>query len=118
MIQKFDYYRQSEKPEFILCNPDGTELAVLTVSNTECVLRYNDTSELSFLAEEGGTDGYDLLETHRQVFVENLGYFIIDNISEEDGDNEPHGSKRVNAKSAQYELGFRLVDYLSGVYPF
>ena len=118
MIQKFDYYRQSEKPEFILCNPDGTELAVLTVSDTECVLRYNDTSELSFLAEESGTDGYDLLETHRQVFVENLGYFIIDNISEEDGDNESHGSKRVNAKSAQYELGFRLVDYLSGVYPF
>lgn len=117
MIQKFDYYRHSEKPEFILCNPDGSQLAVLTAEETECALRFNDTSELSFVVYEGASDGYDLLETNRQILVEDLGYFIIDTV-EEDSTDPTHGSKKVNAKSAQYELGFKIVDYLSGVYPF
>jgi len=118
LIQKFDYYRQSEKPDFILCNPDGTELCSLSVSSTNCILRYNDTSELTFIAEEGITDGYELIETHRQIFVEDLGYFLIDSVSEDLSDDEHHGTKTVNAKSAQYELSFRILDYLSGVYPF
>lgn len=118
MIQNFDYYRQSEKPEFILCNPDDTQICVLTVSDTRCVLRYNDTSELSFRVTEGCTDGYDLLETNREVLVDGLGYFIIDTVSEDDTDGEHHGTKTVNAKSAQYELAHKIVDYVSDVLPF
>lgn len=118
MIQNFDYYRQSEKPEFILCNPDDTQICVLTVSDTRCVLRYNDTSELSFQVTEGCTDGYDLLETNREVLVDGLGYFIIDTVNEDDTDGEHHGTKTVNAKSAQYELSHKIVDYVSDVLPF
>lgn len=118
MIQNFDYYRQSEKPEFILCNPDDTQICVLTISDTRCILRYNDTSELSFQVTEGCTDGYDLLETNREVLVDGLGYFIIDTVSEDDTDGEHHGAKTVNAKSAQYELAHKIVDYVSDVLPF
>lgn len=118
MIQSFDYYRQSEKPEFILCNPDDTQLCVLVVSKTECVLRYNDTSELSFVVQEGCGDGYDLLETNREVLVDGLGYFIIDSVSEDCSDGEHHGTKTVNAKSAQYELATKIVDYVNDVLPF
>lgn len=118
MIQKFDYYRQSEKPEFILCNPDDTQICVLTVSDTKCVLRYNDTSEISFQVTEGCTDGYELLETNREVLVEGLGYFIIDTVDEDDTDGEHHATKTVNAKSAQYELASKVVDYVNDVLPF
>lgn len=118
MIQNFDFYRQSEKPEFILCNPDDTVLCSLTVFDTQCTLRYNDTSELSFQVQEGCTDGYDLLAVNREVLVDGLGYFIIDTVSEDSTDGEHHGTKTVNAKSAQYELSFKLVDYVNGVLPF
>lgn len=118
MIQKFDNYRRSEKPDFILCNPDNTQLAALTVSNTRCALRYNDTSEISFSVNEGCGDGYDFIATNRQILVDGLGYFIIDSVEDENADALNHGTKNVNAKSCQYELGFKIVDYLSGVYPF
>lgn len=118
MIQNFDSFRQSEKPEFILCNPDGTELSALIVDNTRCILRYNDTSEVSFVVNEGCSDGYNLLATNRQILIDGLGYFIIDNVEEENADSHGHGTKKVNAKSCQYELSFKVVDYLSGVYPF
>lgn len=118
MIQSFDYYRQSEKPEFILCNPDDIQLCALTVEKTSCTLRYNDTSELSFVVQEGCSDGYDLLAVNRQVLVTGLGYFIIDSVTEDNEDGEYHGSKSVNAKSAQYTLSFKIVDYVNGVLPF
>lgn len=118
MIQKFDYYRQSEKPEFILCNPDDTVLCALVVTDTKCVLRYNDTSELSFQVQEGCTDGYDLIETNREILVDGLGYFLIDSVSEDNTDADGHGVKTVSAKSAQYELAFKMVDYVNGVLPF
>ena len=69
MQYKFDSFRRSEKPEFILCNPDGTHLSALHVHDTSCTLRYNDTSELSFVMDSAANADYGLVVTNRQIFV-------------------------------------------------
>ena len=68
--------------------------------------------------QEGCTDGYDLLKTNREVLVDGLGYFIIDDVSSEDIDVDGHGSKTIGAKSVQYELSSKIVDYINDVLPF
>jgi hypothetical protein len=51
MIQNFDYFNQLDPPDFILCNPDKSELFSLgTVYDKKLSLRYNSLSELSFVA--------------------------------------------------------------------
>lgn len=122
MQYKFDSFRRSEKPEFILCNPDGKQLSALHVYDTSCTLRYNDTSELSFVIDSATNADYGLVVTNRQIFVPELGYFIIDSVSDNVSGKQVGvdyvGQKTVNAKSCQYELSFKIVDYLNGTYKF
>lgn len=122
MQYKFDSFRRSEKPEFILCNPDGKQLSALHVHDTSCTLRYNDTSELSFIIDSAANADYGLVVTNRQIFVPGLGYFIIDSVSDDVSGKQVGvdyvGQKTVNAKSCQYELSFKIVDYLNGTYKF
>lgn len=123
MIQTFDKYYRHEIPDFILCNPDNSQIGVLNVGNTSCSLRYNDVSDLSFtvykkgvngIGEQANLDIYDKANVYRQVHIEDLGYFIITEVSEETDGVEIF--KTVNAKSAQYELSYKTIDYLNGTY--
>lgn len=123
MINTFDKYYRHEIPDFILCNPDNTQLGVLNVGDTSCALRYNDTSDLSFtaydrgvneLGEQKSLDIYDKVNVYRQIYIKDLGYFIITEVSEETDGVEIF--KKVSAKSAQYELSYKTIDYLNGTY--
>ena len=123
MINTFDKYYRHEIPEFILCNPDNTQLGILSVGDTSCTLRYNDTSEISFnvydrgvndFGEQKTLDVYDKVNVYRQIYIKDLGYFIITDVSEETDGVEIY--KEVSAKSAQYELSYKTIDYLNGTY--
>ena len=123
MINTFDKYYRHEIPEFILCNPDNTQLGILSVGDTSCTLRYNDTSEISFnvydrgvndFGEQKTLDIYDKVNVYRQIYIKDLGYFIITDVSEETDGVEIY--KEVSAKSAQYELSYKTIDYLNGTY--
>ena len=122
MIYNFDSFQRNIKPEFILCNPDGSQLSALHVYDTSCTLRYNDTSEISFTMDSAANADYELVTTNRQILIPKLGYFIIDSVSDSVTNKqvgvEYVGQKTVNAKSCQYEMSFKIVDYLNGTYKF
>ena len=93
MKLNFDYYHNLEDIELYLCNPDGRELFPLVGSNRILRLRFNDLSELTFncysttTASDGtvvNLDSYDWIETRRLVFVTNVGWFVITNVTEQD----------------------------------
>ena len=93
MKLNFDYYHNLEDTELYLCNPDGRELFPLVSTNRMLRLRFNDLSELTFscysttTASDGtvvNLDSYDWIETRRLVFVTNIGWFVITNVTEED----------------------------------
>lgn len=93
MKLNFDYYHNLEDTELYLCNPDGRELFPLVGSDRILRLRFNDLSELTFncysttTASDGtvvNLDSYDWIETRRLVFVTNVGWFVITNVTEQD----------------------------------
>ena len=122
MIYNFDSFQRNIKPEFILCNPDGSQLSALHVYDTSCTLRYNDTSEISFTMDSAANADYELVTTNRQILIPKLGCFIIDSVSDSVTNKqvgvEYVGQKTVNAKSCQYEMSFKIVDYLNATYKF
>lgn len=104
MRSSFDYYRQIEKPNMYLCNPDQTPICTILGENRHIALRFNDLSELTFTVSEieNVENSYNLLETKRLVFVEGIGWFQITNVSETiDGERK---SKDVTAESHQTAL--------------
>lgn len=124
MIQLFDINNIYEAPNFTLCNPDYTERAAITAYNKKVVLRYNDVSEISFdVAEKYSDNGetkifsyYKDIEIMRLILVENLGYFQIADVT--DYDDGVVNKKTVLARSLQYELASKSIDYLNGTYKF
>ena len=102
MISSYDYYKQIESPNMYLCNPDRRFICALNGDNRHLVLRFNDLSELSFTVPKlSGTETYyNLIESKRLIYVEKIGWFQIEDVSETtEGDNS---SKEVTAKSHQY----------------
>ena len=118
MRNNFDYYQKIEKPNMYLCNPDRTPIGFVNSENRHLVLRFNDLSELSFTAYrlEGIEDIYDRLETKRLLFVDNIGWFQITNVScSIEGNIE---SKEVTAESHQTQLKSRGFASEERVYMF
>lgn len=107
MISSFDYYKQIESPNMYLCNPDQRPICAINGRDRHCVLRFNDLSELTFTVPKiaGTEDNYNLIETKRLIFVENIGWFQITNVSESmEGEKI---SKSVTAESHQTSLKTR-----------
>ena len=86
MFRSFNYYGQYETPQLVLANPNGEELAVMSICNEiKMSLNFCAYSELSFKVPNILSDGekvpyYELLQQLRLVKVEGFGVFVISSI--------------------------------------
>lgn len=137
MIVKFNSLDRTEKPIFTLCNPgstytDGRLTNIVGIlpnhEAEECVFNFNETSELNFriyntpledeTADEYSKAMYDAVKNKRLIFMEDIGYFIIDDVNEQ-YDNDGKEYKDVSAKSIDAELQQRNIPYIAdGTYRF
>lgn len=124
MFAKFDYFDRLEQPILVLCNPNDTELA--TIQNIDAFnlsVNFNAVSELSLtISKEPANPAYDLILLKRQILVkdvrtiggeyssEDLGYFIITDFNEIDGENGK--AKTITATSCEIELNNLEVPYI------
>jgi hypothetical protein len=121
MIQAFDKYDLYEPPVFILCNPSGEQLFSLgTIYDRKYMPRYNSLGSISFTASAyiNGieTEYYDFLEYRRLVYLNNLGYFMINEITE-NGDGITK-TKIIIAQSLEVELVTKKLTNFKGTYKF
>lgn len=90
MINSFNRYNQIEIPFMILCNPDKSELDTISLATEKRLsLKYNALSEFSFSIasktdNETPISCYSLIESKRIIYIENIGYFRIDEVGEDD----------------------------------
>jgi len=117
----FDSFDLFEMPSIILCNPDKTEIHSLgTIFDRKLELRYNALSKFSFVAPseiEGVTTPYYSALTYRRLIsIEDVGYFMITEISE-DADGMI-ATKRIIAQSLEVEFLDKKVSALNGTYKF
>ncbi len=114
----FDVFGQFEKPFFILCNPDKTELYSLgNAVQPKLILKFNALWEFSFtltqtIQNSNGDDitdpAYSFLKAKRLVLIENYGYFQITNVDEDLDGLSP--IKSVTCMSLEYELSSKQVN--------
>ena len=104
MISSFDYYKRVESPVMYLCNPDKKFICALQSENRHLILRFNDLSELTFSVPKAlcGDSAYALIESKRLIFIEKIGWFQIENVTETVEGNAC--TKAVTAQSHQYCL--------------
>lgn len=121
MNQIFDKYNLYEIPGFFLCQPSGEELFSLGgIFDRRFKPRYNSLSELSFVApyqiDGVKTDYYPHLLYKKLVLLEDIGYFMITNVSEtNDGKVR---QKEVTCQSLEVELCSKRVTTYSGTKQF
>jgi hypothetical protein len=121
MISLFDKFNLYEIPLFVLCNPSKEELYSLGgIDNRKYKPRFNALGEISFTAyatiDGVETDYYDSLLYRKLIYLPNIGYFMITEISESnDGIVK---QKDIVAKSLEVELCLKKITYFSGTYQF
>lgn len=121
MLAQFDSFGNFEIPQITLCNPDGRALGILSnLSDRKMNIRFNDLSDLSFTIRRGTEDCrcpvYEQVEPFRYLLLEDIGYFIITDVSESEEGGEAY--KTVEASSCEYELNHIQLDYYEGTYGF
>lgn len=121
MLAQFDSFGNFEIPQITLCNPDGRALGILSnLSDRKLNIRFNDLSDLSFTIRRGTEDCrcpvYEQVEPFRYLLLEDIGYFIITDVSESEEGGEAY--KTVDASSCEYELNHIQLDYYEGTYGF
>lgn len=121
MLAQFDSFGNFEIPQITLCNPDGRALGILSnLSDRKMNIRFNDLSDLSFTIRRGAEDCrcpvYEQVEPFRYLLLEDIGYFIITDVSESEEGGEAY--KTVEASSCEYELNHIQLDYYEGTYGF
>lgn len=123
MQATFDYYNRLQDPVLYVCNPDNRFLApVVAYSDCKLSVAFNDLSELSFSVPKylAGSDGkkeqecYRWLQRRRQIHMEGLGYFQIDDISE--SNNGVEITKQIDCSSCDSELNNKEIFLAEGVY--
>lgn len=121
MLAQFDSFGNFEIPQITLCNPDGRALGILSnLSDRKMNIRFNDLSDLSFTIRRGTEDCrcpvYEQVEPFRYLLLEDIGYFVITDVSESEEENDAF--KTVEASSCEYELNHIQLDYYEGTYGF
>jgi hypothetical protein len=119
MIQNFDYFGFPEIPYMILCTPSLEETCSIGLAyDTKLTLRYNAISDFTFTfpkSIDGGQttlEQYELIKNKKIILIENHGYFIIDDVSEEMEGFSP--IKNVSCKSIEYELVSKRISAYGG----
>lgn len=130
MIVNFDYFNRAQDPKLFICNPNNKELAPIPqFDNLDVKPTFNGLSELTLNIykyikdkDTGIIDTtrvcscYKYIENHRQIHVENLGYFIINEFDETNDDTNPY--IEVSANSCEIELNNAGLDIADGTYQF
>lgn len=136
MKVRFDSLNRFEVPKFYVCNPgctyyDGvlssTLGALSDTTDEELILNFNTTSELNFrlnrirredLEENRYTTKlYRAIQNRRLVFVEDVGFFVIRDVT--DGFENGVHYKDVRAESCEYEISQKAMPYIEdGTYKF
>jgi len=121
LLAQFDSFGNFEIPQITLCNPDGRALGILSnLSDRKMNIRFNDLSDLSFTIRRGTEDCrcpvYEQVEPFRYLLLEDIGYFVITDVSESEEENDAF--KTVEASSCEYELNHIQLDYYEGTYGF
>lgn len=122
MILSFDKFERYEVPQVTLCNPNSRAKEVngeITITDTVGVLsnpkgmslklNFNAPHELSFdyyrhkttdpIKQSFYDSIYEAIQTDRYVYLTDIGYFIISNVSDSDEDNID--KKSISLKSCE-----------------
>lgn len=121
MFQSFDYFGKHEIPNIILCNPNKKKIDFLNCGyNKNLTLRFNQLSEFSMeipLYINGEKiEVYDNIVSKKLILIENIGYFIIADVSENNDGVER--TKEIKAYSLETELSSKKINIFDGTYKF
>ena len=124
----YDYFKNVEETELFLCNPTYETVGAIQANDRQVTLRFNDLSELTFTAlqnkklwwsntqNNGKDNSYDLIQKNRLVYATNIGWFVIDSVSETIEND--YKTKAVSCKSLQCAIGNRGVVSEDRIYKF
>lgn len=121
MIQAFDFFNRYETPEISLHYPDRRKICDLgRAFDLSIDIKFNSLSQVSFtipnIVDGEQVQNYNLIKQNNKIHIENLGWFIIQNVKEEsDGVVK---KKTVPAYSEECFMNYKSVNLLSGVYQF
>ena len=115
-----DYFDNPVSPQVFLCTPSGKIINELPAVSIKLTAKWNSYSELSFEVSRHYVDVltgeskvhpmYDKIDNPRQVYVQNIGYFILQDIDDMANDGD---AKSVTAFSAEYAVSGK---YLNSFY--
>ena len=104
-----DYFNDPTPPEIYLCNTSKRILGQLPVYDRRGTFKWNTYSEIQFSVDRTYVDIltgeakvhplFDKIESPRNVYVKNIGYFSLQDIDTSHGDKD---SKTVTAFSLEY----------------
>lgn len=131
MIARFDKFERFETPLLTVCNPGSYVASGGLLTNSVCALPYakdidatlnfGSLSELAFTLplitdNDKIKETYEGLETGRYIYASDIGYFIIDSVT--DSFSQEGRVKEISCVSVERELEeLEAPFYKAGVYP-
>ena len=128
MILQFDHFDRASPPLMYLHNPGGRRVAPIpegSYTGLKIKIVFNGVSELSLDVykylpgidhEKIELDAYQYIQGRRQIYVNDLGYFIIQSVEESDDGENPY--KTIDAVSCEIEIDNKGIVLQEGVYQF
>lgn len=115
-----DYFDNPTQPPVFLCTPSGKIMGQLPATSVKLTAKWNTYSELSFEVSRRYVDMltgeskihpmYDKIDSPRQIYVGNIGFFILQDIDDTANNGD---TKSVTAFSAEYAVAGK---YLNSFY--
>lgn len=115
MIANFDFYNRFEQPVISLCSPDDKFLGFVdNIKNLTISPEFNAVSEMTCDVYKYSDNNvelkiYDDIKVKRQFFLEDIGFFIITEVTENDGTEGVY--KSVTLYSCEHELSYKKLTY-------
>ena len=128
---QFDKLNRAKEPQLMICNPNNDQLApIVRYEGLNTKPTAYDVSELSInvykyikdkthITENDSfviAECYKYIDVHRQIWVEDLGYFIITKAEETDDGIDPYFS--ITGTSCEIEINNKSLSLTSGTYQF
>ncbi|MDD3041259.1 hypothetical protein, partial [Bacteroides sp.] len=121
MLQNFNVFGEYEIPNVSVCYPNRKKIGDLgRITDLSLDLKFNTYSEITikvpYMVDGVITPHYDKLVQKNKIHIDGYGYFIIQDISEDnDGVNR---IKTIPAYSEEYSFNYRSINFLEGTYKF